>query len=251
MLARDLAYGLDAALFMERCGLRPDPWQARLLRSTARQSLLLCSRQAGKSTNTAALAVHTAVYDPGSLTLLFAPSQRQSQELFRKVTEFYSGIAPVPPEQESLSRLELPNGSRVVSLPATPESIRGFSAPKLIIVDEAAFVDDALYQAVRPMLAVSNGRLIAMSSAHGKRGWFYQAWTDGGPHWERIMVTAYDVPRISPEFLERERAAMPDAKFREEYLCEFVDTDDTVFPSDLIRSALTADVMPLFQGVAW
>jgi hypothetical protein len=251
MLARDLAYGLDPPLFMSRCGLDADPWQARMLRSTSPQALLLCSRQAGKSTSTAALAIHTALYDPGSLTLLFAPSMRQSQELFRKVSEFYSTIDPMPLEQESMSRLELPNGSRVVSLPATPESIRGYSAPKLIIVDEAAFVEDGLYQAVRPMLAVSNGRLIGMSSAHGKRGWFYQAWTDGGPHWERIMVTAYDCPRITSEFLERERAAMPDAQFRQEYLCEFVDTNDAVFPSDLIRSALAPDVAPLFPSLAW
>lgn len=251
MLARDLAHALDPALFMARCGMAPDPWQERMLRSTAPQAMLLCSRQAGKSTSTAGLAIHTALYEPGSLTLLFAPSLRQSQELFRKVTDFYRAIDPVPLEQESMSRLELPNGSRVVSLPATPESIRGFSAPKLIIVDEAAFVEDALYQAVRPMLAVSNGRLIGMSSAHGKRGWFYQAWTDGGPHWERIMVTAYDCPRITPEFLERERAAMPDAQFRQEYLCEFVDTNDAVFRSSLVRSALSADVAPLFPSLAW
>jgi hypothetical protein len=251
MLAHDLANALDPALFMARCGLAPDPWQARLLRSTAPQALLLCSRQAGKSTCTAALATHTAVYEPGSLTLLFAPSQRQSIELFRKVTDFYSTIDPMPLEQESMSRLELPNGSRVVSLPATPESIRGYSAPKLIIVDEAAFVDDGLYQAVRPMLAVSNGRLIGMSSAHGKRGWLYQAWTDGGPYWERIMVTAYDCPRITPAFLERERAAMPDAQFRQEYLCEFVDTNDAVFPSSLVRSALSSDVAPLIPALRW
>lgn len=251
MLARDLAHALDAALFMRRCGLEPDPWQAQLLRSTTPQCLLLCSRQAGKSTSTAALAVHTAVYDPGSLTLLFAPSQRQSQELFRKVSEFYSTIDPMPLEQESLSRLELPNGSRVVSLPATPESIRGYSAPKLIIVDEAAFVANDLYEAVRPMLAVSNGRLIGMSSAHGKVGWFYQAWTDGGPLWERIKVTADQCPRISREFLERERAAMPAAKFRQEYYCDFIDTDDAVFPSDLIRASLSAEVVPLFPSLAW
>ena len=251
MLARDLSFSLDAALFMERCGIAPDPWQSRLLRSTSKNSLLLCSRQAGKSTSTAALAVHTAVYDPGSLTLLFAPSQRQSQELFRKVAEAYRFIDPMPLEQESLSRLELPNGSRVVSLPATPESIRGFSAPKLIILDEAAFVGDDLFEAVLPMLAVSNGRLIGMSSANGKQGWFYRAWTDGGPLWERIMVTAYDIPRISADFLNRQRAIMPDAKFRREYLCEFGDSDDAVFQSALVRSALSRDVFPLRQGVAW
>src|SRR3954454_8305782 len=248
--AQDLALALDRAAFMEAAGFRPDPWQATFLRSDAPRSLLLCARQTGKSTSTAALATHVAVYEPGSLVLLFAPSQNQSREIFRKVTAFYQLAGTVDPEAESAQRLEMPNGSRIVSLSGNPNTARGYSGPKLVILDEAAWIDDNLFHAVTPMLA-AGGRLIAMTTPFGRRGWFHQAWADGGDAWSRLKVTADDSPRISPEFLALERATKPDWRIRQEYFCEFVDTDEQLFGSDLIREALAADVRPLDLELAW
>src|SRR5262252_6709951 len=164
-LAHDLATALDPARLMHTCALPPDPWQAALLRSPAQRILLLCCRQSGKSTTTASLALHTALYQPGALVLLLSPSLRQSAELFKKVIGAYRTLAAtVPPEAESALRLELTNGSRIVSLPGTESTIRGFSGVTLLVVDEASRVEDSLYYAVRPMLAVSGGRLIALST---------------------------------------------------------------------------------------
>ena len=95
----DLALALDPALIMARAGTPADPWQAELLRSEAKRTLLLCSRQSGKSTTTAALALWTAVYQPGALILLLSPSLRQSQELYRKVASFYTVLAGQAPAE--------------------------------------------------------------------------------------------------------------------------------------------------------
>src|SRR5438876_2218077 len=66
-LALDLAHALDPVAFVQdRLKFEPDPWQARLLRSRAPWILLNCCRQSGKSTTTAALALHTAIYDPAA-----------------------------------------------------------------------------------------------------------------------------------------------------------------------------------------
>jgi hypothetical protein len=207
---------------------------------------LLCSRQAGKSTVSAALALATAMQEPGSLVLLLSPSLRQSSELFRKVMDHYRHLqAPVPSQAESALRLELTNGSRLVSLPGTEGTVRGYSGVKLLVVDEASRVQNELYYAVRPMLAVSGGRLIALSTPFGKRGWFYQEYTEG-EGWERVTITAYDCPRISQAFLEEERRTLPPLWFQSEYLCQFVDTVDQVFLSDHVHAALSSEVEPLF-----
>jgi hypothetical protein len=97
------------------------------------------------------------------------------------------------------------------------------------------------------MLAVSEGRLIAMSTPFGRRGWFFDAWQLGGASWARTKITAYDCPRISPEFLEQEEAAMPARWFSQEYLCEFADAEDSVFDYALVSAAVTDDVRPLFE----
>jgi len=251
MLARNLALALDPARFMASAGYGPDPWQRDFLRSTAARSLLLCSRQTGKSTVTAALASHTAIYQPGALVLLLAPSQQQSREIFRKVCDFIRGIGTVDLEAESAMRIELPNGSRIVSLSGNPTTVRGFSGPRLVILDEAAFVDDELFHAVTPMLA-AGGRLIAMTTPHGRRGWFYEAWAGDDPAWNRTRITAYDSPRITPQFLALERAAKPLWRFRQEYEVEFVDTSEQFIGSDLIARAMTPAVSPLFaQPFNW
>lgn len=247
-IARDLALGLDPALFARHVGLEmPDPWQAQVLRSGSDRLLLLCSRQAGKSTVTACLALHTALYHPGALVLLLSPSQRQSSELFRKVTTFYEGLAgAVPSETENALSLELVHGSRIVSLPGKEGTIRGYSGANLIVIDEAARVPDDLYLSVRPMLAISKGKLVAMTTPFGKRGWFFQEWTRGGEIWARFKTTAYDCPRISKEFLEEERRVLGDWWFAQEYLCEFTETDTSLFTYEQVANAITADVKPLF-----
>lgn len=238
----DTAEALDRVRLCRRAGIEPDPWQAELLRSEAPRALLNCSRQSGKSTITAVLALHTAIYQAGSLILLLSPSQRQSAELFRKLAEVYTATgATIPPKAESALRLELENGSRVISLPATEATVRGFSAVDLLLIDEAARVKSELYLSVRPMLAVSGGRLIAMSTPWGRRGWFWEAWRSDDP-WFRAEIPAAMCPRISPEFLAEERRNLGAYFYAQEYECEFMDAETAAFSSDDIEAAFADDV---------
>lgn len=241
----------DAVLMARRAGIVPDQWQSDLLRSEVKQMILNCSRQSGKSTTSAALAVHQAVYQSNSLTLLIAPSLRQSQELFRKVKDILIALeSPFSPQitEESSLRLELANGSRIVSLPGSEQTIRGFSSVGLLIVDEAAVCEDALFFSIKPMLAVSGGRVILLSTPRGKRGFFFDAWENGGDDWQRIKITAEQCPRISPQWLENERRVMPDFWFRQEFLCQFVETSDQIFSYDDIYAALDDTIEPLFPA---
>jgi hypothetical protein len=111
----------DPARLLSEAGLPADDWQARLLRSPAQRTLLLCSRQAGKSTVAAALALRTAFLEPGSLVLPLSPTLRQSGELFKsKVVQLYNALGrPIAPKQETALTVQLVNGSRIVSLPGS------------------------------------------------------------------------------------------------------------------------------------
>jgi len=247
-LAEDLALALDRVSFARKAGLQPDQWQRDLLESSADRVLLNCCRQSGKSTMTAIVALHRALYHPGSLILCLAPALRQSQELFGKVLSFYRDLdRPVMAQAERKLSLELENGSRIVTLPGTEKTIRGFSGAALLIVDEASRVADDLYFAVRPMLAVSGGSLMMLSTPYGKRGVFFEEWSQG-EGWERYEVSAQECPRISTSFLEDERRVLPARVYRQEYECSFEDTEDQVFSFEDVAGALDSDVMPLFGG---
>jgi hypothetical protein len=190
--------------------------------------------------------MHTAVYQPGTLVLLLSPSLRQSQELFRKCLDVYNALHhQVPTQAESALRLELENGSRIVSLPGKETTIRGYSGVHLLIVDEAARVPDELYFSVRPMLAVSGGRLVAPSTPFGKRGWWYEAWAEG-IGWERYEVPASKCPRIPAEFLAEERRVLGPWWYQQEYECQFSETTDQVFSPEVVLAAVSHAVKPLF-----
>ena len=195
------------------------------------------------------LALHKALVAPGSLILILAPAERQAKELFSKVVLSYRTLGHViPTASYTKLGMELSNGSRIEALPGTEKTVRGFSGVDLLIVDEAARVADELYYAVRPMLAVSGGRLLMLSTPFGKRGVFYEEWT-GGSAWERYTVTAEECPRIPSEFLEEERRTLGPWWFAQEYECRFMDTLDQVFATEVIHKAITDEIAPLFGGL--
>jgi hypothetical protein len=242
LMANDLASALDPVVFARRAGINPDPWQADVLRSDADRMLLNCARQTGKSSTTALLALHRAMFVPESLVLIVSPSLRQSAEFFRKLAAVFRRLgSPIPPKAESALRVELSNDSRVISLPASEATIRGYSAVDLLLIDEASRVEDPLYQSVRPMLATSGGRLVAMSTPWGRRGWWHAAWTSTDP-WHRIEVKASDCPRISPIFLEEERRNIGQWFYQQEYECEFLDAETAAFRSEDIERAFKQDI---------
>ncbi len=213
----------------------PDPNQARLLASQSNQVILNCTRQWGKSTVAALRAVHLAVTKPDSLIVVTAPAERQSGEFLKKAKSFLYRCR-IRPRSDGVNRLSLllPNGSRIVAVPNTEATSRGFSAVDLLIIDEAAYAPDSLYTALRPMLSVSNGDIWLLSTPRGKRGFYYKAWTKGGAAWDRVRVPASDCPRISQSFLARERESLSESEYNQEYNCEFTTNDDLIFDRDLI-----------------
>ena len=247
--AAQMRYALDPVAFAsDRLKVTPDDWQARFLRSD-RSTILRCSRQSGKTTSTAIKATHQAVYQPGSLTLVVAPSQRQSAICARKINGFIKSLQPVEVlESDNKLSFTLANKSEVWALPGDPETLRGFSAPNLVIIDEAAFASDALMEAVVPMLAVSEGHLLLLSTPNGQRGFFYEAFVSQDEDWLRISVPASQCPRIKPEFLEKMRKKLPAWKFEQEFNCVFGNSENQIFSSDMVRAAFTKTIKPLFTA---
>ena len=238
--------------FMNKAyGIAADAWQVEVLKAQAKRKILLCGRQTGKSTVCASMALHTALYTDNALVLIVSAVFRQAQETFNKVKgglAFAKGMCSITYETQTM--LKLTNGSRIVCLPGKQDKVRSFSAVTLLIIDEAAHVEDALYKAMRPMLSVSGGELVALSTPFGKRGWFHDAWF-GSSRWFRIKTTAYDCPRIDEEFLNEEREEIGDWWFKQEYLCEFVDDASKVFSHDLFLASLTSEGKALVVGERW
>jgi hypothetical protein len=239
------AYPVEFAVSL---GLEPDPWQVEVLASDHPRKILCCGRQTGKSTVGAVLAVHKALTQPGSVVLVVAPGERQAKLLFSKALSLYRQAGyPLPAHSERRTGLELSNGSIVEALPAVERTTRGYSVD-LLLVDEAAAVPDLDYHGILPALIATQGQQVLLSTPRGKRGFFHELWHSepsqnsdaASDEWMRVMVRSDEVGRIRDEDLEVFRRTMPEAFYRQEFYCEWLDTEGSLFSYDDIESALAA-----------
>ncbi len=218
-------------------GFQADAKQAEVLGSDAHRLLLCCSRQWGKSTTAAVLVALRVLQEAGALVVIVSPTLRQTAELVLKVRGFVERVEKLKVRGRLL--LELPNGARVMGVPGNECSVRGFSAPTLVVIDEAARVGDLLYKSLRPMLA-HGGDLALLSTPFGERGFFWKEWEKGGEGWTRVSVKATECERIPAAFLEEERRVQGEDWFRQEYLCEFVGMEHQVFRQEWFERAVAA-----------
>lgn len=220
-----------------------DKWQQDALLWEGTEAALRCARQTGKSTVVSGIAGHVCRFEPGSLVLIFARALRQSFELFDKVRPTLMDEAVEYNKHE----VRLRNGSRVICLPGSPDTVRGFSKPRAVICEEAAFMPDALFEAILPMMAASpKCELWLLSSPNGKVGYFYEKCMERSDHIFKCKVPATDCSRISKDFIEKRRRDMSKRAFEQEIMCEFRDHNEQVFTEDMIEAAFSSDdVQPL------
>ena len=280
-LCSDLSAALDPARYLERLKLKPFDWQEEALDPTLRRVLLLCSRQTGKSTVVAGKALNKAKYYAPALILILSPAKDKSKEIMKKI-EAMMVLDPQLPglKTDAVFEKEFYNGSRIIALPGSEKSVRGYSGPSMIIVDEAARVLDETYRAARPMMVQADTELVALTTAWGKRGFFWNAW-ESGTYWRKIFVRIpwdlkegkYFVPAAP---IEQERAywrkrgvslyysTRHDLGFlqeeyeegggelwiRQEYLCEFLNVTGGIFSDEDWEDSVDHDLEPLFEDDA-
>ena len=242
----------DLVDFLRRqLGIEPDEQQKAMLRAAGKQVLLNCGRQWGKSTMAAAMAVHRAHTERNSLVIVASPTDRQSGELLRKASEMVARLS-ITPRGDGTNKASLlfPNGSRIVALPGTERTVRGFSKVSLLMIDEAARVEDRLYRALTPMLSVGDGDLWLMSTPWGKRGFFYDEWTNG-EDWMKVQVRATECPRIPARCLDKQRKRLGPIWFEQEYMCGFMDNGVGLFERRVVEEAMDARVSPMEFPSRW
>lgn len=219
----------------------PDPWQVEVLKDTVSSWILNASRQSGK-TEVVAGKVLWELLCCGSFVLVVSRSQDQALEFHRRVMGLYYRLPLVEPtEDPTKSQLLLQNGARLLCLPNNEATVRCYSKVDLLVLDEAARVPDNLFGAVRPMLAVSGGRTVALSTPFGQRGWFHKEWTEGR-HWQRKEIPWWSCPRIPKSFINDEREKHGELWVRQEYGCEFLSIEESYFNVEAFGELIDADL---------
>ena len=267
-------HGLSRAHYIESLGWKNFPWQDYVLESRHKRKLINGARQSGKSTIVSSVPCHTAKYYPKSLSIILAPTEKQANEDILKVKEFMSWDPTYPElKRDSQDELTLDNGSRILVIPATEKSARGYSRPRVLMLDEASRIPDVVYKSgVRPMLTDNaDCELFIISTPNGKQGFFYDAYT-ASERWERYEIRSpWQVDKddswhlheymdewqyqkamkdknilawFSPRHFNREEQeenleSMGKQQYQQEYCCEFVEQEDMIFSYEDIERAFS------------
>ena len=250
---RELAYQIDPALWVRKVlGVEPAPWQEQFLRAPLGASIIaLTARQVGKTTTAAWAIAHYMLFTPGSLSVIACPAQRQSKEAVRRVRETLLRVG-AELKSDNIYELELKNGSRVMALPSTDDSIRGLTVDGWIVADEAARLSADLIAALRPMRARRpEARFAMLSTAWNRTDPFWTAWASEDPSLLRLKATAEIAGLFSAEFLDQERCALGEHGFNREYLGIPIGANASPFQWELYERATKVRIALVAPGPAF
>jgi len=248
----DLAEAIldEASFFKLVTGHAPYTYQERMLRDRSRSIVAVCGRQTGKSLAMAVKAMHYTLLHAGKTVIVVSRTEPQAMEFFQKgVLDVFDRVPELEKlvRRQTLKRVDWDNGSRIICIPSKPGSIRVYT-PDIVIIDEAAFVDDEMWTAARPSLVKTRGQLIAITTPYGKRGKAYQMYVSGTASAYRVSVE--DCPGISGEELETIRTdpSVTDLEWRQEYLAQFVDEAEQWFPHELVLKCQRVPLVEWHEG---
>jgi len=233
----------------------PKQYQASLLEDKNKRIVVRWSRQAGKTTCIALRAIWFAVIHPKTLTLIVAPSLRQSMIMSDRIQDFLMSLPKEDPKThidrqtliEKLQRttVRFRNGSRIVALPNSPQLLRGYSANQVITDESGFFLDDKLvfYDVLYPMLSTTDGILIVISTPWSKDSVFYRMCQS--PDFSKHIITCEGVVKsglIKQSFIDEMKAQLPHERFQREFMAEFVEDIDAWLTQDLIVQCIDSNL---------
>jgi len=239
---------------------KPYGYQTSILTDISKRIAVRMSRQAGKTTTIAVRAIWFAATHPRTLSLIVAPSLRQSMIMMDRIQTFLYSMTP-DQRKTIIAKIQrtviwFRNGSQMVALPCSPNLLRGYTAHQVLIDEAAFFRDDEIifYNVLYPMMATTNGTLIASSTPWGSDSVFYkinmnpeisQGWSKHYVPWQACVKP--NGP-IDPAFIEEVRKVTPIERFRREYDAEFVEDEDSYYPQDLITRCIDPDLALIYES---
>lgn len=228
------------------------PHQVEVVRSSARYRVLCAGRRAGKTRVFGTLALHQGVAVAGSQVLIVSATDRSSKRMLADIAGMARSAQLLKSsiDDESTSRLVLTNGSEIECVPASMGAVRSAEAD-LLIVDEAGFVDQSIWEAAEPVVISRPGsRVLICSTPWGDVDHFFRSlWQRGTDapdgqvrswHWPSTVS-----PLVDGVLLEEIRGRSSAEYFEREYLALWGDVAGAFFSTDDI--AVAVDDVPMLD----
>lgn len=210
-------------------------------------------RQCGKSFLASLILIYFSLNRRDTTSLIVEPTLNQSRRVFKEITKMLEGSNIIKNANQSLLSIDFINGSEIIFKSGEQyDAIRGFSVSGILIVDEAAFIRDEVYEILFPVRDAHNSPMLIISTPLFCDGYFYRLFTSTNS--KSYDWCDYDTSMfLSDEKLEQYRNTLSELKFRSEYLGQFITDGGYVFRNItkcvLSDSDITGE--PVVCGIDW
>lgn len=243
---------------MKRLVLPPlEEWQKDVYDSITEDGIFVIKskRQIGKSCLAAVLLIEMA-FKKCCISVVVEPTQAQSRRLFKQIVNMMERSGLIRSANSQLLTIEFTNGSEILFKSAEQkDALRGFTVSGWLIIDEAAFIDDEIFEILFPTTDANNAPILIISTPLFCSGQFYELYTRGMNGDKRVRSfnwSEYDTSKYLPkEKLEYYRNTMSPLKFRSEYLGEFISEGSYLFGDITKNIGKKEGGLPRYAGIDW
>lgn len=259
---RDPAYFLDnyAKITHQERGVIPFKtfkFQKELLKDfhDHRYNVILKSRQMGISTIVSGYVAWIMLFHKEKNILVMATKQNTAIEIVDKVRDMIQSVPDflklATVTINNRTKFELSNGSKIQGTPTSKDAGRG-QALSLLIVDEAAFVDDMddLWTGLLPTIS-TGGRCIALSTPNGVGNWFHKTYIDsesGGNNFKPTKLPWTLHPEYDQKWFDNMTKNMSKRQIAQEFECNFNQSGETVINGDDIKDLKDKSSEPKYKS---
>ena len=218
------------------------PFQDKTLSdlSLHRFNIILKSRQMGITTLVAAYSLWLMTFFSDKNILCLSITQKTSKEIVTKIRFGYDNLPSwlkVPETENNQLSLRLSNGSFVQAASSAGTSGRS-SALSLLIIDEAAFIDnvDDIWLSAQNTLS-TGGRAIVLSTPNGVGNFFHRKWVEaeeGRNEFNTISLPWHLHPERNQAWRELQTTNLGPKGAAQECDCEFSTSGNTVVDITLL-----------------
>lgn len=242
------------------------PWQLDVMNTQnlyynkGKNFVIKSSRQKGKSFLICCLALVRALYKPNQTVIIVSPTNGQNARIFKQLRNAIIGTPILNSANAGALIITLHNKSEIVFKSAEQrDALRGYTATTALIIDEAAFIQDDIWEIILPFKTKHRAEMFLFSTPLFKDGTFYRMYSDGLSANENIFTfdwsdtTKYDFTEfITDEQIEEFRKMYAPMKFSTEILGEFVSDKSFVFGNFLSCVKDKDDIddtVPMYVGI--
>lgn len=230
-----------------------DRWQKDVL--AAEGNVCICSgRQVGKSQVVALKSGEFAATHSGKRIVIISITEDQAELMIQKILLYlhdnYPKLIAKGKFKPTKHLVRLTNGSEIKTKAVGQYGlgILGLTVD-VLVVDECAYMNDAVFVSATPMLLTTGGQIWLLSTPNSQQGYFFEAYTNRDMGFKTFHVSSEEVAELRSEpmrssmlaYLSRERARMTELEYAQQYLAQFLEEQGQFFSDGLISGAQVLD----------